>query len=247
MSIDQLATAPPQLSPDGHWWWDGTAWVPASEAPVAAVVAPEPVHAVDPSAFAFAASDLSAPDLSQPAGFGTVYQATPLRPSTPEGRSLAVPSLVLSILGLCGVGSLLGVVLGHVSRARDRRAGVSPSRLALAGLVLGYVGLALLPVLAAVAVPAFLAQRNAGAEGAVRGELTRVALAQEAWAVEKGGYTRSPADLATTGYVPDPGVAVQVLGADRGEYCLRGTSRAISTVVLYLDTSVGTISAQPCT
>ncbi|MDT7571357.1 MAG: hypothetical protein QOE05_1531 [Actinomycetota bacterium] len=24
--------APPQLSPDGHWWWDGTQWVPAGEA-----------------------------------------------------------------------------------------------------------------------------------------------------------------------------------------------------------------------
>lgn len=22
-----------QFSPDGHWWWDGTAWRPASEAP----------------------------------------------------------------------------------------------------------------------------------------------------------------------------------------------------------------------
>jgi hypothetical protein len=24
------ASAPPQLSPDGHWWWDGTQWVPAT-------------------------------------------------------------------------------------------------------------------------------------------------------------------------------------------------------------------------
>jgi hypothetical protein len=24
-----VPTAPPQLSPDGHWWWDGTQWVPA--------------------------------------------------------------------------------------------------------------------------------------------------------------------------------------------------------------------------
>jgi hypothetical protein len=23
-------TAPPQLSPDGHWWWDGGQWVPAT-------------------------------------------------------------------------------------------------------------------------------------------------------------------------------------------------------------------------
>jgi hypothetical protein len=24
------ATAPPQLSPDGFWWWDGTQWTPAA-------------------------------------------------------------------------------------------------------------------------------------------------------------------------------------------------------------------------
>ena len=22
-------SAPPQLSPDGHWWWDGHQWIPA--------------------------------------------------------------------------------------------------------------------------------------------------------------------------------------------------------------------------
>lgn len=32
--------APPQFSPDGKWWWDGTHWVPAAEAPGAAAPAP---------------------------------------------------------------------------------------------------------------------------------------------------------------------------------------------------------------
>ena len=33
----QAAThsAPPQLSPDGHWWWDGQQWIPASSRPPA--------------------------------------------------------------------------------------------------------------------------------------------------------------------------------------------------------------------
>jgi hypothetical protein len=30
--VPTQATAPPQLSPDGHWWWDGTQWLPAASA-----------------------------------------------------------------------------------------------------------------------------------------------------------------------------------------------------------------------
>ena len=26
----QNPTAPPQYSPDGQWWWDGTQWVPVN-------------------------------------------------------------------------------------------------------------------------------------------------------------------------------------------------------------------------
>jgi hypothetical protein len=39
--------APPQLSPDGHWWWTGAEWVPAAQR-YAPVVPPEPTHAVQP-------------------------------------------------------------------------------------------------------------------------------------------------------------------------------------------------------
>lgn len=28
-----MVNAPPQFSPDGKWWWDGSKWVPASQAP----------------------------------------------------------------------------------------------------------------------------------------------------------------------------------------------------------------------
>jgi hypothetical protein len=26
-----MGSAPPQYSPDGHWWWDGQQWIPALE------------------------------------------------------------------------------------------------------------------------------------------------------------------------------------------------------------------------
>lgn len=334
MSTDQTVTAPPQLSPDGHWWWDGAAWVPASQAPGATepiaaepvlAVAPEavqplvtaepresvqalePAHVVDPMDSAFAAlAELAAdpvpahagpataawqpasseviarlpvqggappletstgadapsqpsapsapldpsPQAWSPLDFGAEYSpgpAAPDRPASGDGRGLGIASLVLSVLYLFGFGSLLAVVLGHVSRGRDRRAGVAPNGLALAGLVLGYVGLALIPLLAAVVIPTFLAQRAEAATSVVTGELRRAVLAQEAWAVQNGGYTQSMAELGSTGYITDAQVSVQVIGADRGEFCLRGNSLASGSVVLYADSTTGSITTSPCT
>jgi Domain of unknown function (DUF4190) len=56
---------------------------------------------------------------------------------------VAVASLVLSILWLCGVGSLLAVVLGvlarrDIARSNGARSGAG---IALAGIILGLVGL----------------------------------------------------------------------------------------------------------
>ena len=60
----------------------------------------------------------------------------------PGTNGLAIASLVLGILGLCGVGSLLAVIFGHMARSQVRTSGQSGNGLAVAGLVLGYVGLA---------------------------------------------------------------------------------------------------------
>jgi hypothetical protein len=62
----------------------------------------------------------------------------------PRTSGLAVASLVLGILWLCGIGSLLaaifgGVALGQIARSKGRLAG---KEMAIAGLVLGIIGLA---------------------------------------------------------------------------------------------------------
>lgn len=60
-------------------------------------------------------------------------------------------SLVASIaaVSFCFVGSILGIVFGHIARSRIRRSGDQGSGLALAGLVLGYLGVAFVVVVAA--------------------------------------------------------------------------------------------------
>ncbi|MEO3785183.1 DUF4190 domain-containing protein [Actinocorallia sp. B10E7] len=53
----------------------------------------------------------------------------------------AVASLVCGLLWACGIGSLLAVVFGHLARRQIRATGERGRVPALAGLILGYVGL----------------------------------------------------------------------------------------------------------
>lgn len=63
---------------------------------------------------------------------------------SPGTNSLAIASLVLSILGVCcGVGSIVGIVLGFVARNQIRTSGQSGDGMALAGIIIGFVTLVL--------------------------------------------------------------------------------------------------------
>lgn len=82
---------------------------------------------------------------------------TPAQPQAPAPAShddFAVASLVLGLCWLSGLGSLLAIIFGHVSRHAARRAGRKPSGMATAGLWLGYAGLALAVLLTAVLIVA---------------------------------------------------------------------------------------------
>lgn len=76
-----------------------------------------------------------------------------LPPAPPRTSTLAVVSLVCGLLGwslLPLVGSIAAVVTGHMARAEIRRTpGLDGDGLAVAGLVLGYLAVAL-AVLAAL-------------------------------------------------------------------------------------------------
>lgn len=65
-------------------------------------------------------------------------------PQTPGTNGLAIGSLVLSILGLfCGVGSIVGIVLGFVARNQIKRTGQGGNGLAMAGIIIGVASLVL--------------------------------------------------------------------------------------------------------
>src|SRR5215472_502037 len=93
------------------------------------------------SARTYADLDAITADLPQP-GF-PAYPAMGFYPVPRKTNSLATASLV------CGIGQVMlwplitipAIVLGHMARSQIRRTGEEGSGLALAGLILGYVGL----------------------------------------------------------------------------------------------------------
>ena len=80
-------------------------------------------------------------------GGGWAQPGAPAQPQAqPVARNnrFAVASLVLSLLWLFGLGSLLGVVFGHIALGQIKRSGELGRGLAIGGLVLGYLALAVL-------------------------------------------------------------------------------------------------------
>src|SRR4051812_45594478 len=118
--MDTAQTAPPQLSPDGHWWWNGQEWVPAP-AP-AATVAMQPQQSVQ------AQQPQQAVQPVQPAPQLPAAWTDPVvRPYVPARGTdgLAIASLVCALVSL-GFGSIAAVILGHKSRGRAIREGRAP-------------------------------------------------------------------------------------------------------------------------
>ena len=65
----------------------------------------------------------------------------PPYPRSSGTNALAIASLVLSILWLCGLGSVLAVIFGGMAKKQIQQTGEQGAGLATAGVVLGAIGL----------------------------------------------------------------------------------------------------------
>lgn len=195
--MDFPGAAPPQLSPDGRWWWNGSEWVSRG------------------------------------------YWPAP--PASADG--LAIGALVTSILWLGGLGSVAGVVMGHVSRNKARSAGREPSGVSLAALVVGYLGLALalLLLVFVIAVPLVLLHSLGTSEVKGTFDLLTLSAAEDSYFQEHQTYTARIDDLPDFP-LPDPG-SVQILSASTTTYCLR--SHRPGAPVQYYTPAAG-LTDKPC-
>ncbi len=121
----------------------------------------------------------------------TAYQ----RPAAPARKGLAITSLVLGVVGLftcglAGLGAIVGLVLGIVALVKEsREPRVYGGRgLAIGGVILNGLGILVLPIAAAIAIPSLLRARVAANEAAAIGDVRTVISAQAAYASANGGH-----------------------------------------------------------
>lgn len=85
-------------------------------------------------------------------GYGQPYAPYGAYPVARPTNGMAVASLVLGILWLYWLGSILALVFGYVARRQIRERGEGGDGMAVAGIVLGWIGVATL-VVVLVAIP----------------------------------------------------------------------------------------------
>ncbi|MFJ8745028.1 DUF4190 domain-containing protein [Embleya sp. NPDC127516] len=70
----------------------------------------------------------------------------------PGTNGLAIASMILGIVWIYWIGSLLAVIFGHIALAQTERTGQQGRGMAIAGVVLGWIGMALLALVIVIVV-----------------------------------------------------------------------------------------------
>jgi hypothetical protein len=111
----------------------------------------------------------------------------------PKNSGLAISSLVLGILSLTCFyifAAVPAVICGHLAYSRIKRSGgmLTGSGLALAGLITGYIGIALslfmIPLMVAIAIPNFVKAKETAQKNACINHLQQISGAKRSWAAE---------------------------------------------------------------
>jgi type IV pilus assembly protein PilA len=141
----------------------------------------------------------AAPVLGPPAE-GTIF------PAQTSGKAIA--SLICGFFLFAFPMSILAVIFGHLSVSEIRKSAgrLKGEGMAIAGLVLGYIGLAIIPVIliiAAIAIPNLLRARLAANEASALGSVRILLAAELAYSSShpETGYACRLSDLADTGLI----------------------------------------------
>ena len=117
--------------------------------------------------------------------------------SEPQTDGKAIGSLICGIASVTILSILAGipaVILGHISRSDIRKSGgrLKGEGLALAGLIMGYISLAIIPlvlIVATIAIPSLIRSRQAAHEAAAVSTLWKINTAEETYkSTSKGRY-----------------------------------------------------------
>jgi type IV pilus assembly protein PilA len=75
-------------------------------------------------------------------------------------------------------------------------------------------------ILAAIAIPTFLRQREKGWNASAKSELRNAAVSQESYFTEEDTYTTTQSDLEDEGFNPSSNVDLTLTSGDTAGYCM---------------------------
>ncbi len=135
-----------------------------------------------------------------------VAQAAPVAPAETSGK--AIVSLIFGLFFFCFPFSIIAIIFGHLSLSEIRKSAgrLKGDGMAIAGLVLGYAGIAAIPVIlivAAIAIPNLLRARIAANEASAMNGVRTVVTAEVTYAGvhPDQGYTCSLSALSQGGLI----------------------------------------------
>ncbi len=152
------------------------------------------------------------------------YSMQETKASTTSTNPLAIVSLITSILPLY----LVGVITGHIALSQIRRTGAKGHGLALAGVILGYIGIVVSGIILAVALlfaavlPAgFIGAQANAHDSAVQSDITNAKVAVISRIIADPLTFPTLSDLSE--FVPYPDTQLTLSG-DASGFCIEGYS-----------------------
>jgi hypothetical protein len=175
---------------------------------------------------------------------------------------MSIASLVLGLVWLAGLGSVLAIIFGHLARGQVKRTGEQGGGLAIAGLVLGYVGAALAAILfisaamqtsnhTSLLTP--LGTNTRGYDAGVKSDLRTVANEMETYFTDNQIYPTSSQVSGVSGRIAigtdevalSQGDAVIIAQSGRNGFCLVGTN-PLASQTWYYDSLRGGVTPLSC-
>lgn len=103
----------------------------------------------------------------------------------------------------------------------------------------------IIAILAAIAIPMYLSQRQKGWNANMQSDLRNAAVAEESYFTGNSAYTNVIANLELQGFNPSTNVTLAVASADAAGYCINATYAGYATTY-HLDSADGDPQTGTC-
>ena len=158
-----------------------------------------------PQAPSVATTPAAPPPTFQPSAYVPPVAGPSSYSGVPQTSGKAIGSLICGIINVFPL-SVVAIILGHLSLSEIKKSAgrLKGQGLAIAGLVLGYLGIAFIPfilIIAAIAIPNLLRARISANESSAVGSVRNLIAAELGYSQmnSASGYTCHLSDLASAG------------------------------------------------